>query len=310
MIRKLLALLLALSVLVGCSSKADNNKTINLGYLPITHALSVFETKEILDQDNAHIKLTKFSNWADLMDALNAGRIDGASVLVELAMKAKSNGIDLKAVALGHKDGNVIIAKKNIKSLADLKGKTIAIPHAQSSHNILIQLALEKAHLTKNDVKIIQLAPSEMPSSLNSDAIDAYCVAEPFGAVAINTKIGHVLKTSEELWQNSICCAMVFNNAAITKKQTQINQVISAYKQAGKKLAKRKEAMRIASKYLGQDKAVLKQSLVWIHFDDLTLTQEDYDNLALKVKQDGINPDPPSYQDFIYQGANAHGENA
>lgn len=310
MIRKLIALLLALSVLAGCGSKADNNKTINLGYLPITHALSVFETKEILDQDNVHIKLTKFSNWADLMDALNAGRIDGALVLVELAMKAKSNGIDLKAVALGHKDGNVIIAKKDIKNLSDLKGKTIAIPHAQSSHNILIQLALEKAHLTKSDVNIIQLAPSEMPSSLNSGAIDAYCVAEPFGAVAINTKIGHVLKTSEELWQNSICCAMVFNNAAITKKQTQINQVISAYKQAGKKLAKRKEAMRIASKYLGQDKAVLKQSLAWIHFDDLTLTQEDYDNLALKVKQDGINPNPPSYQDFIYQGANAHGENA
>lgn len=306
MIRKLTALLLVLSFLVGCSSKAENNKTINLGYLPITHALSVFETKEILDQTNVHIKLTKFSNWADLMDALNAGRIDGASVLVELAMKAKSNGIDLKAVALGHKDGNVIIAKKDIKKMSDLKGKTIAIPHAQSSHNILIQLALEKAHLTKNDVKIIQLAPSEMPSSLNSGAIDAYCVAEPFGAVAINTKIGHVLKTSEELWQNSICCAMVFNNASITKKQTQINQVISAYKQAGKKLAKRKEAMRIASKYLGQDKAVLKQSLAWIHFDDLTLTQEDYDNLALKVKQDGINPNPPSYQDFIYQGATAH----
>lgn len=306
MIRKLTALLLALSFFVGCSSKAENNKTINLGYLPITHALSVFETKEILDQDNAHIKLTKFSNWADLMDALNAGRIDGASVLVELAMKAKSNGIDLKAVALGHKDGNVIIAKKDIKKMSDLKGKTIAIPHAQSSHNILIQLALEKAHLTKNDVKIIQLAPSEMPSSLNSGAIDAYCVAEPFGAVAINTKIGHVLKTSEELWQNSICCAMVFNNASITKKQTQINQVISAYKQAGKKLAKRKEAMRIASKYLGQDKAVLKKSLAWIHFDDLTLTKEDYDNLALKVKQDGINPNPPSYQDFIYQGVTAH----
>ena len=306
MIRKLTALLLVLSFLVGCSSKAENNKTINLGYLPITHALSVFETKEILDQTNVHIKLTKFSNWADLMDALNAGRIDGASVLVELAMKAKSNGIDLKAVALGHKDGNVIIAKKDIKNLSDLKGKTIAIPHAQSSHNILIQLALEKAHLTKNDVKIIQLAPSEMPSSLNSGAIDAYCVAEPFGAVAINTKIGHVLKTSEELWQNSICCAMVFNNAAITKKQTQINQVISAYKQAGKKLAKGKEAMRIASKYLGQDKAVLKKSLAWIHFDDLTLTKEDYDNLALKVKQDGINPNPLSYQDFIYQGATAH----
>ena len=35
------------------------------------------------------------------MDALNSGRINGASVLAELAMAAVSNGLDLKAVALG-----------------------------------------------------------------------------------------------------------------------------------------------------------------------------------------------------------------
>ena len=58
MIRKLTALLLVLSFLVGCSSKAENNKTINLGYLPITHALSVFETKEILESALKEYKAT------------------------------------------------------------------------------------------------------------------------------------------------------------------------------------------------------------------------------------------------------------
>jgi len=34
------------------------------------------------------------------VDALNSGKVDGASMLIELAMKAKEQGIDLKAVAL------------------------------------------------------------------------------------------------------------------------------------------------------------------------------------------------------------------
>ena len=42
------------------------------------------------------MELVKFGSWPDLMDALNTGRIDGASVLAELAMKANELGIDLK----------------------------------------------------------------------------------------------------------------------------------------------------------------------------------------------------------------------
>ena len=64
---------------------ADGKKQIiTIGYLPITHALAVFEEKELLDADEnstLQIQLQKFSSWTDLMDALNSGRINGASVL-------------------------------------------------------------------------------------------------------------------------------------------------------------------------------------------------------------------------------------
>ena len=46
------------------------------------------------------------------MDALNSGRIDGASTLIELAMKSKAEGLEYKAVALGHHEGNVIMGQK------------------------------------------------------------------------------------------------------------------------------------------------------------------------------------------------------
>ena len=94
--------------------------------------------------EDYNIEMVKFNSWPDLMDALNTGRVDGASVLIQLAMKAKEKGIDLKAVALGHKDGNVLISSKEIDDTKDLKGKTFAIPHKFSTHNQLLYETLKK----------------------------------------------------------------------------------------------------------------------------------------------------------------------
>ena len=163
---------------------ADGKRIVKIAYLPITHALPVFETKEELEaaDDELQVELVKYGSWPELMDALNTGRVDGASVLVEMAMLARQNGIGVSAVALGHKDGNVVISSEPIASPNDLKGKTFAIPHRQSSHHILLNEALKRVGLTIKDVDVVELAPPEMPSALASGQIDGYCVAEPFGA--------------------------------------------------------------------------------------------------------------------------------
>lgn len=311
-----LATTLSFSALTGCgttnpdstsaadATKTDSSKTnITLGYLPITHALAVFEAKELLDEQSdsdIEVTLQKFSSWTDLMDALNSGKIDGASVLVELAMGAVSNGIDLKAAALGHKDGNVVIVSDDISNVRDLKGKTFAIPSNQSSHNILLNDMLALGDLSIDDINVVQLAPSEMPSSLASGSIDGYCVAEPFGAQAVVQGYGHVLYDSTDLWQDSICCALVFNGGFLDKNKDAADEFLSTYKEAGS-LLDEGIAKEVAEKYLGQDEKTLDVSLEWIHYDDLDISLDDYEQLSEKVKEYGINDNPPSYNDFIYQ---------
>ena len=310
-----LAATLSFSALTGCgttnpdstsaadTTKTDSSKTnITLGYLPITHALAVFETKELLDKksdSDIEVTLQKFSSWTDLMDALNSGKIDGASVLVELAMGAVSNGIDLKAAALGHKDGNVVIVSDDISDVRDLKGKTFAIPSNQSSHNILLNDMLALGDLSIDDINVVQLAPSEMPSSLASGSIDGYCVAEPFGAQAVVQGYGYVLYDSTDLWQDSICCALVFNGGFLDKNKEAADEFLSTYKEAGSLLDE--GIAKEAEKYLGQDEKTLDVSLEWIHYDDLDISLDDYEQLSEKVKEYGINDNPPSYNDFIYQ---------
>lgn len=254
-----------------------------------------------LAQKNPNIELVKFGSWPELTDALNAGQVDGAVVLIELAMKSKQEGAKIKAVSLAHKDGNVIVVAKDINSVADLKGKTFAIPHRQSSHNILLHEALKRGGLTVDEIVIRELAPTEMPSALASGQISGFCVAEPFGAMAVKIGSGKVLYTSEELWENSLCCAFVLNDEFINGRPKEAKQLVAEFKKEANKIGYEK-ALTLAKGKFKQTEDVLSLSLKWIKFNDLEITPGLYKVLSSKVKDYGLSDTPPAYEDFVWSG--------
>lgn len=300
--RKIISLLLAGILMLSASACGKNpgaSGKIKIAYLPITHSLAVLETADELEQQTGlKVELVKYGSWTELMDALNSGRVDGAAALIELAMMSRERGISIKAVALGHRDGNVIITSKDISSAEELRGKTIAIPHRQSSHNILLNDALAAVGLTIDDINVTELAPTEMPSALAGGQIDGYCVAEPFGAKAVSLDVGTPLFTSEELWEDSLCCGLILTERFMKRRPDDAKLFVESYKQAGKNLTKEK-AMETAKKYLNQDEEVLELSLQWISYDDLEITEENYLVLTEKVKAYGLSENPPSYEDFV-----------
>lgn len=308
MVKKIVTLFMVVVMLVsltacgsrqGSTDKTGDGKTIKIAYLPITHSLAVLaEADELQEKDGIKIELIKYGSWPELLDALNSGKVDGASVLIELAMKSKQEGVGIKAVALGHKDGNVLIVSNKIKDVSDLKGKTFAIPHRQSSHNILLNDALAKGKLTMDDINVTELAPTEMPSALASGTIDGYCVAEPFGAMGVSLGVGKVLYSSEELWEDSLCCGLVLTDAFIEAHPDEAKSFVQSYKATGAGLDEEK-AKKVAKEYLNQKDEVLDISLQWISYKDLDITKDTYDVLVEKVKKYGLSDNPPDYGDFV-----------
>ncbi len=309
--------LLLITVLIGMrlgngkkieTVRQDTREIVKIAYLPTTHSLALIEQAK-LQKDNPkyRLELVKYGTWPDLTDALNAGQVDGAVVLTELAMKAKSNGVSLQAVALGHRDGNIVVADKSIGSVKELLGKTIAIPSKLSSHYVLLQAMLEQNGLQVSDVNIVELAPSEMPFALVSGQIAAYCVAEPFGGKAIHAKVARVLFESDDLWKDSICCALVFQEKFLERNIAK--DVINDYIDAGNVLDQdKKEAEEIGVKYLQVDRDVLKVSLQWISFNNLAITKEAYDSLCDKLAVYHIMERTPSYETFIAENSRKVGE--
>lgn len=282
------------------STAGDGEKpTIKIGYLPITHAVPLYMQNDAKYEDY-NLELVKFGSWPELMDALNTGAIDGASVLIQLAMNAKEKGIDLKAVALGHRDGNVLIGGKDINSVEELKGKSFAIPSRFSTHNILLYEMLKKHGIAYDEVDVIELPPAEMPAALAEGRIAGYVVAEPFGAISVALENGKVLYQSEEIWQDSIDCGLVLRGQFIKDNKELARKFVDDYV-AGGELAQGKDdhMHEIVGQYLTVEKNVLDISLDWISYDNLRIEQDSYTILRDALLEMGLSENPPSYEDFV-----------
>lgn len=298
-----LLLLVILVILTACGNKKNEEKpTFKVGYLPITHAAPLFIEDDISGGEFEHfnLELVRFSTWTDLVDALNTGNIQGASMLIELAIRAKEQGIDLKAVALGHKDGNVIISAPEINEPADLVGETFAIPHTFSTHNILYYLMMKQAGLSYDDANVVELGPAEMPAALAEGRIAGYVVAEPFGARSVVIDKGKVLFQSEELWPESIDCGLVIRGDWIENYREATQEFVDAYVEAGAIAElKNDEAKDILKQYMNVDDEVLALSLQWIKYDELRLDEPAYQTLIDYVVEMGLSENPPAFEDFV-----------
>lgn len=283
-------------------SNGPIKQRVKIAYLPITHALPLYVESELGQHNfkNIKVELIKFGSWPELMDALNTGKVDGASVLIELAMKAKEQGIDLKAVALGHRDGNVVVVANDVNETADLKGKTFAIPHRLSTHNILLYQMLKDAGMTLADLNIVELPPPEMPAALAEGRIAGYCVAEPFGAKAVAGGYGKVLFYSQDIWKDSVCCGLVLRSDFIKNNSAAAEELLKEYVAAGEYIdAQGDKVPEIAKQYMSVEENVLDLSLEWISYHDLKIYEKDYEDLRKYLLEMNLSENPPAYQDFV-----------
>ncbi|MEI8246356.1 MAG: ABC transporter substrate-binding protein [Lentisphaerota bacterium] len=297
-----LRLLTIIAIFAAVQLPAKDKETVKIAYLPITHAYPLYAEQELYGQKlaNTNLELVRFGSWLELVEALNAGKVDGASVLFPLAVKARENGIPIKAVALGHRDGNVFVVDQTIKDIRDLKGKTVAIPSRLSAHYILLHQALKSTGLTTSDVKIVELPPPEMPAALAEKRISGFLVAEPFGAKAVALGKGRVLYKSEEIWKDSMCCALVLRAEFIRDRQLQAQELVTGYIRSAEALEHKEQAARDSGKkYLKVPDKVLDTSLNWISYNDLIIKKAEYEKLIDYLKELNLTKNPPAYEDLI-----------
>jgi NitT/TauT family transport system substrate-binding protein len=286
-----LSAILSMLVMGSVNAKA----TIRVGYLPIADHLPVVVAHANDNGNNRHIDVVprKFKNWGHITGAFRAGAIDAAFILSPLAMDMYNKKNDLQAILLAHRDGSAITVKVggNIKSALDLKGKAIAIPDNLSTHKALLSHYLIGAGLSLSDVKTLVISPLNMEKALKKGAIDAFIVAEPFGAKAQISGVGEILVLTNNIEKNHLDCILIVRKSFIENNSDGVQEWVDSLIRAGKFIDADKmnnqstEVANIASKqkYMGHKPTALKNGLQMpidrISFSDLNPNVDDFQRI-------------------------------
>lgn len=245
-----LSALLAATLLVACApketslkesaakssktTKASKDVTLNLGTMSAPESIPLYVAKEkgYFEDQHLNVTLQNFKSPKDRDAAVASGQLDGAvSDVVTLA--AYENGKLGWKIATGLNGSFGIVSNQpDIKTVADLRGKTIAtMPHQTPTFYLDQELA--KVGMSEKDVKITEVAQVPARIQLTLDRkIDAMIVPDPFMAIA-KSKGAHVIAQSDPVAYQTTILAVA---PKLAKQKAVTKRLLAAYNQAVKTL--------------------------------------------------------------------------
>jgi len=177
---------------VACSLGAQAAQPLKVGYSdwPGWVAWQVAIDKGWFKEAGVDVKFEWF-DYSASMDAFAAGKIDAVTMTNGDALVTGAGGAKSVMIVLtDYSNGNdMIVAKPGIKTLADLKGKKVAVEQGLVEHLLLLN-GLKKAGLKESDVTLVNAKTNEMPQVLTAKDVSAVGAWQPVSGEAMKAVPG------------------------------------------------------------------------------------------------------------------------
>jgi len=227
-IKRILVSIVFLFIFVGCEHRnIDDEIKIGISPWPGYEALVLGVEKELFTGVN--VRIIRFSTPSESFKALRDGTIDVATFTADevfhyAEVRDKPKIFLIMDVSNG---GDAIVARPEIKSLDDLKGKRVA-----SEASALGEYVINRAMDFTNKVSIndITLSPVEIGNQENAylqNKADAFVTYEPSKTKLLNAG-AHVIFDSKMI-PNEIVDVMVTNNHDLHEKRKQLSMVVNGW---------------------------------------------------------------------------------
>lgn len=197
----------------------------------------------------------KFTDWPTVKEALIAKDVGAVFILAPMAMQLAAEGVPIKVVYLGHRDGTAIVVGKDsdIHDFGDLRGKIVAIPSRYANQNVLMHKMMKEWNMPFDSIDLRELPPPEHPTALRSGSIDAYIVGEPFAAKAEVDGFGRVLYQAKDVWKDFISCVLVVRQDLIDEHRELVQELVDGIAKSGKWLDEDMEHRMDAAEVAGRN---------------------------------------------------------
>lgn len=202
---------------------------IAVAYMPLVDAAPLIIAQEMgfAETEGISLDLIPAPSWSSVRDMLAFGRVDAAHLLSPLpvAMAMGLGGVTtaLSAVSVLSVNGNVIGVGKPLEralrdsgygfdfadpvAAADALAKVrqgplvFGVPFPFSMHVELLRYWSRVTALGEDGIEIRTVPPPLMAKALAAGDVDAFCVGEPWGSVAVEQDVGALVLPGQAIWK-------------------------------------------------------------------------------------------------------------
>lgn len=179
-------------------------KEFRIGYQKAASTLVLLKSHGTLEKRLAPlgitVKWTEFPAGPQLLEGLNVGAIDFGYVGEAPPVFAQAAGANFVYTAYEiptpHAEGILVHQDAPIKTVADLKGKKVALNKGSDVHWFLIA-ALQKNGVKFSEIEPVYLAPADARAAFERGAIDAWAIWDPFLEAAKRQSNARLLTDAE-----------------------------------------------------------------------------------------------------------------
>jgi NitT/TauT family transport system substrate-binding protein len=282
-------------------------KELTVGFLPVTCHLTCPVT-DFASRTSASTRFVsqRFADFPTIVEAIRGGRLRASFLIAPLAMKLREQGVPVKVVYLGHRDGSTVIVRADLpaEGLRDLRGRILAIPSRYSNQHLVLRKLMQDQGVGPGEIRFVELPPPEMPVALASRSIDAYFVGEPHAAKAELDGTGRVLYHAKDIWPHFISCVLVVHETLIAEQPDVVRDLVRGIASSGEWAeGHRLSAATVAAPYYRQDEKLLRYVLTQppdrVSYRMLTPSDDELDRIATMALKAGILERPVAMGDLI-----------
>lgn len=280
-----------------------------IGYLPAYVALA----KDFYKEAGLDLQLVTFQG-NDAAAAFAAGKVDMTSTAGSSTLVLSAQNVDFKNFMITDfstgADG--ILARNTIDSIADFKGKQIAVEEFAVSHFLLLQV-LDTVGLKESDVQLINLAPDAAAAAYQSGQVDIAVTYAPYlGQVNALTKNGRIIFDTSKMPTAIVDFYLIRTDSMSSKPGAAEAFIKGTFKGLDYMLANVDEAAKIGAKAMEVDIAEVPDDLTGVRIPSLkesiaAMTDANsplyivpqMKSLAQFLKDKGQIPNVPNVEQFI-----------
>jgi NitT/TauT family transport system substrate-binding protein len=208
------------------------SKRLRIARIPDNCYAPQYMAEEMLRGEGfSDLQYVPFPGSAPVYVALAKGEVDLSMAFVSGHVIQADAGAPIVMLAGMHPGCQELFASKGIRSIRDLKGKSVAVLALNNAqHGFLVSIVGHVGLDPRRDINWIVLSEQESIRQLADGKVDAFIASPPTTYELRAQRIGHVLvnMTTDRPWSQYFCCVLTGNREFIRRNPVATKRAMRA----------------------------------------------------------------------------------